>query len=329
MIKRFNVRLLLAVILFTVSSAEAQQTGKIFRIGYLDRTTVSGSEILVEAFRQELSKLGWIEGKNITIEHRFADQKLDRLPALAAELVHLKVDVIVTGGFGPTRAAKDATVAIPIVMAQDPDPVGNGLVVSLARPGGNVTGLSALANELGTKRLEILKDTMPKLNRVAYLTTTDDNEQMRLARKEIRAAARALTLNLEEIETQLDAKGLDSAFQAAKQKQVGAILSSSIRPLFSERKRIVDLAAKYRLPAIYPQKEFVDEGGLMSYGADYVDLYRRAAVYVDKILKGAKPADLPVQQATKFEFIVNLKTAKQIGLTIPMRVLERANQVIR
>src|SRR5262245_35726444 len=200
--------------------AEAQQAGKIFRIGYLDRTNASGSQVLVEAFRQELSKLGWIEGRNITIERRFADQKLDRLPALAAELAHLKVDLIVTGGFGPTRAAKDTTVAIPIVMAQDPDPVGNGLVVSLARPGGNVTGLSALANELGTKRLEILKDTMPKLNRVAYLTTTDDNEQMRLARKEIRAAARALTLNLEEIETQLDAKGLDSAFQAAKQKQV-------------------------------------------------------------------------------------------------------------
>ena len=184
-------------------------------------------------------------------------------------------------------------------------------------------------NELGTKRLEILKDTMPKLSRVAYLTTTDDNEQMRLARKEIRGAVRALKLNLEGIETQLDAKGLESAFQAAKQKQVGAILSSSIRPLFSERKRIVELAGKYRLPAVYPQKEFINEGGLMSYGADYTDLYRRTAVYVDKILKGAKPADLPVQQATKFEFVINLKAAKQIGLTIPGRVLERANQVIK
>lgn len=314
---------------FGSAGAEAQQASKIFRIGYLDRTNASGSQVLVAAFRQELSKLGWTEGRNISIDYRFAEQKLDRLPALAAELVHLKVDVIVTGGFGPTRAAKDATVTIPIVMAQDPNPVGNGLVVSLARPGGNVTGLSALSNELGTKRLEILKDTVPKLSRVAFLQSTENDEARRISRQEIRRAARALNLNLEEIETHVDAKALESAFQIAKQKQVGAILPSSVRPLFSERKRIVELAAKYRLPAIYPQKEFVDEGGLMFYGADYVDLYRRAAVYVDKILKGAKPADLPVQQATKFDYIINLKAAKQIDLTIPVRVLERANQVIK
>jgi len=320
----------LSAMLFALCvSAHAQQSRKVFRIGYLERTTASGSAVPVEAFRQELSKLGWTEGRNITIEYRFADQKLERLPELAAELVRLKVDVIVTGGFGPTRSAKEATATIPIVMAQDPDPVGNGLVVSLARPGGNITGLSALSNELGTKRLEILKDAVPRLSRVAYLRAGDDNVQNRLALKETRAAARSLRIHLVEIDTQFDAKGLENAFQTAKQKQVGAIMASSARPFFAERKRIVELAGNYRLPAIYSQKEFVDAGGLMSYGADYVDLYRRAAIYVDKILKGAKPADLPVQQATKFEFVINLKAAKQIGITIPVRVLERANKVIK
>jgi len=320
--------LIVGILLCTIC-AQAQQPGKIFRIGYLERTTAAGSAVSVEAFRQELSKLGWTVGKNITIEYRFAEQKIDRLPELAAELVRLKVDVIVTGGFGPTHSAKEATATIPIVMAQDPDPVGNGLIVSLARPGGNITGLSALSNELGTKRLEVLKDTVPRLSRVAYLRTDDDNIQNRLALKEHQAAALALKIKLEEIDTEFDGKGLESAFRTAKQKQVVAILVSSARPFFSERKRLVELAGNYRLPAIYPQKEFVDEGGLMSYGADFADLYRRAAVYVDKILKGAKPADLPVQQATKFEFVINLKAAKQIGLTIPVRVLERANKVIK
>ena len=309
--------------------AGAQPTGKIARIGYLERTTASGSAVLVDAFRQELTKLGWIEGKNITIEYRFADQNVDRLSDLAAELVRLKVDVIVTGGSGPTRRAKEATVTIPIVMAQDPDPVANGLVVSLARPGGNVTGLSSLANELSTKRLEILKDAVPRLTRVAYLALSADSVQSRLALKELRAAALGLKLKLEGIETQFDSKGLENAFQTAKQKQVGAILPSAARPFFAERKQIVELATKYRLPAIYPQKEFVDEGGLMFYGADYVDLHRRAAVYVDKILKGTKPADLPVQQATKFEFVINLKAAKQIGLTLSPEFLSRANRVIK
>jgi ABC-type uncharacterized transport system substrate-binding protein len=309
--------------------AEAQQPGKVFRIGYLERTTAAGSAVLVDAFRHDLSKLGWIEGKNITIEYRFAEQRSDRLPKLAAELVRLKVDVIVTGGFGPTQSAKEATTTIPIVMAQDPDPVGNGLIVSLGQPGGNITGLSALSNELGTKRLEILKDAIPRLSRVAYLRGSDDNAQNRLALKEIRGAALALKLKLEQIDTQPDSKGLESAFQTAKQKQVNAILLSSVRTFFGERRRIVELASKYRLAAIYAQKEFVNEGGLMFYGADFVDLYRRAAVYVDKILKGAKPADLPVQQATKFEFVINLRAAKQIGLTIPVDLLQRANKVIQ
>ena len=213
-------------------------------------------------------------------------------------------------------------------MANAADPVGAGLVASLARPGGNVTGLSSLATELNTKRLEILKDAVPKLARVGLLRPPGGGIAD-LQLKELRPAALALKLKLEEIETQPDAKGLESAFQTAKQKQVGAIMTTATRPFFAERKRIVELAGKYRLPAIYFQKEFVDEGGLMSYGADYDDLYRRAAVYVDKILKGAKPADLPVQQATKFEFVINLKAAKQIGLTISPEFLSRANRVIK
>ena len=223
-------------------------------------------------------------------------------------------------GVLPALAAKKATTTIPIVMTNAPDPVGAGLVASLARPGGNITGFSSLGTELNTKRLEILKDAVPKLARVGLLAARarlQANTGLDLQLKELRAAALALKLKLEEIETQLDAKGLESAFQTAKQKQVGAIMTATGSPFFAERKRIVELAGKYRLPAIYPDKEFVDEGGLMSYGADSTDLYRRAAVYVDKILKGAKPADLPVQQATKFEFVINLKAAKQIGLTIP------------
>ena len=303
----------------------AQQAGKIFRIGFLDNSTASGIAVLLDAFRQELTKIGWIEGKNITIEYRFAEGKNDRLPELAADLVRLKVDLIVTTGQPPALAAKNATTTIPIVMAAASDPVGR-LVASLARPGGNVTGFSSLSFELATKRLEILKDAVPKLLRVGLLrTSTTTDFQM----KQLRAAAVALKLKLEEIETQLDAKGLESAFKTAKQKQVQAIMTAAIGPVFAERKRIVELAVKYRLPAIYQEKEFVDEGGLMSYGPDLDDQYRKAAHYVDKILKGTKPADLPVQQAMKFEFIISLKAAKQIGHTIPYELLARANKVIK
>jgi ABC-type uncharacterized transport system substrate-binding protein len=324
--KRITLWLLATLLLANVSLAEAQQTGKIFRIGFLDTSTASGSAVLWDAFRQEMRKLGWIEGKNIAIEYRFAEQKPERLPELAVDLVRLKVDLIVVSGTPPALAAKNATTTIPIVMANVADPVGQGLVASLARPGGNVTGNSGLAFELDTKRLEILKDVVPKLARVGFLRLPSGTDSQV---KEIRPAAVALKLKLEEIETQPDARGLESAFQTAKQKQVGAIMTTVSRIFFAERKRIVELAGKNRLPAIYFQKEFVDEGGLMSYGADYVDLYRRAAVYVDKILKGAKPADLPVQQATKFEFVINLKAAKQIGLTVPPEVLARANKVIK
>jgi putative ABC transport system substrate-binding protein len=315
---------LCSMLLAPCSSAQAQQAGKVPRIGFLDNSTASSIAVFSEAFRQELSKLGWIEGKNITVEYRFAEQKLERLPELAADLVRLKVDLILTSGGTTPLAAKKATTTIPIVMTGSVDPVGEGLVASLARPGGNITGLSGLSPELNTKRLEILKDAIPRLSRVGLLRTPTSVQW-----KEIRPAALALKLKLEEIETQPDPKGLESAFKTAKQKQVGAIMTITTRPFFAERKRMVELAGKYRLPSIYFQKEFVDEGGLMSYGADYDDLYRRAAVYVDKILKGAKPADLPVQQATKFEFVINLKAAKQIGLTIPNRVLERANKVIK
>jgi putative tryptophan/tyrosine transport system substrate-binding protein len=329
MIKEIILLALCSLVLAPCTAVEAQQAEKIFRIAYLDPGNASGSAVLVDAFRQELRKLGWIVGKNIAIEYRFAEQKNERLSELAADLVRLKVDLIVTAGTPPALAAKSATTTIPIVMATTGDPVGAGLVASLARPGGNVTGFSGLGVELNTKRLDVLKDAVPKLAGVGLLRplqTTAISDELQI--KELRLAAVALKLKLEEIETKLDSKALEIAFQSAKEKQVGAIMTIS-RAFFAERKQFVELAGKHRLPAIYPQKEFVDEGGLMSYGAGNTDLYRRAAVYVDKILKGAKPADLPVQQATKFEFVINLKAAKHIGLTIPSRVLERANKVIR
>jgi putative ABC transport system substrate-binding protein len=319
-----------AMLLALSLPADAQQAGKVLRIGFLDQSTASGSAVRLEAFWQEIRKLGWIEGKNITIEYRFAEGKNDRLPELAADLVRLKVDLIVISGSASALAAKSATTTIPIVMTGAPDPVGSGLVASLARPGGNITGVSGLAPELNTKRLEILKDAVPKLTRVGLLLAAGGLAIARdLQMKELRPAAVALKLKLEEIETQIDPKSLESAFQTAKQKQVKAIMTTANSLFFGERKRIVELAGKYRLPAIYFQKEFVDEGGLMSYGTDSTDLYRRAAVYVDKILKGAKPADLPVQQATKFEFVINLKAAKQIGLTLSPDLLARANKVIK
>src|SRR4030095_15264574 len=277
-------------------SVDAQQAGKIFRIGFLDSSNASGMAGVLGPCQQELNKFGWIEGKNIAIEHRFAEGKPERLPELAADLVRLKVDLIVTTGDPQALAAKGATSTIPIVMENAADPVGSGFVASLARPGGNVTGLSGLGVELNTKRLEILKDAVPKLARGGLLWPSGGGVSVDTKLKESRPAAVALKLKLEEIETQLDAKGLESAFKTAKQKQVDAILALSAPRFFAERKRIVELAGKHRLPAIYFQKEFVDEGGLMSYGADNTALYRRAGVYWDEILKGAKPANLPVEQ---------------------------------
>jgi putative tryptophan/tyrosine transport system substrate-binding protein len=327
----YNLKqLVLCALLFALcATAEAQQTGKIARIGFLDTSTTAASAVRLEAFWQELRKLGWIQGKNIIVEYRFAEHDIKRLPELVADLVRLNVDVIVVVGTGAAVAAKSATTTIPIVLTAVGDPVAAGLIASLARPEGNVTGLSSFSPELGGKRLEVLKDAIPRLSRVGLLLPSRGSIGQDLQLKELRAAALALKLKLEEIETQLDAKGLEEAFQTAKQKQVGAIITTTGPRIFAQRKRIIELAGKYRLPAIYPQKEFVDEGGLMFYGVHYDDLFRRAAVYVDKILKGAKPADLPVQQPTKFEFIINLKAAKQIGLTLSPEFLARANKVIR
>jgi putative ABC transport system substrate-binding protein len=307
----------------------AQQPKNVARIGFLDSSIASGMAVLVDALRQELTKLGWIEGKTIAIEYRFAQGKPERLPELAGELVRLKVGLIVVSGTPPALAAKKMTTEIPIVMATSADPVGAGLVATLARPGGNVTGLSALSTDLNTKRLEVLEDIVPKLARVALLRLERAGVAQDLQLKELRAAAVALKLQLEEIDTRPEHRGLESAFQMMNQKQVNAVMTTSNRPFFALRKEIVELAGKHRLPAIYPQKEYVDVGGLISYGVDFNHLYRRTAVYVDKILKGARPEDLPVEQPTKFEFIINLTAAKQIALTIPPNVLARADKVIR
>ncbi len=281
-----------------------------------------------EAFRQGLRELGYVEGKNIVIELRSAEGKLDRLPALAAELVRLKVDVIVTGGPTATRAAKEATSTIPIVMAQDTDPVGNGFVASLARPGGNITGLSTFAPELSGKRLELLKETIPKLSRVAVFgTSTYPGNAQSL--KEVELAAKAFGVKLQYLDV-LSPKDIETAFQAAGKGRADAVLMMVSGAIARDhRTEIIELAVKNRLPVIYEGGHYVEAGGLMTYGVNFNDLDRRAATYVDKILKGAKPADLPVEQPIKFEFIVNLKAAKQIGVTIPPNVLVRADRVIK
>jgi len=310
------------------TSAEAQQSAKIPRIGYLVGASLSGTSARIEAFRQGLRELGYVEGKNIVIEYRYAEGKLDRLPALVAELVRLKVDVIVANGPPSTRAAKEATVTIPIVMAQDSDPVGSGFVASLARPGGNITGLATLAPELSGKRLELLKEIIPKLSRVAVFgTSTLPGNAQRL--KEVELAAGALKVQLQYLDV-LDLKDIEIAFRAASKGRADAVLMMAAGGVVSaHRTEIVELAVKSRLPVIYTNSLFVDAGGLMTYSASITDLDRRAATYVDKILKGAKPADLPVEQPKKFEFIVNLKAAKEIGLTIPPNVLARADKVIK
>jgi ABC-type uncharacterized transport system substrate-binding protein len=320
--------LLATVFLTTALPAMAQQTTKIPRIGYLTAGSPSAQSARIKAFRQGLSELGYVEGKNIVIEWRSAERKLDRLPALAAELVRLRVDVIVTAGPIPTRSAKEATVTLPIVMTQDTDPVGNGFVASLARPGGNITGLATLRPELSGKQLELLKEIIPKLSRVAVFGTSifPGNAQ---ALKEIELAAKAFGVQLQYLDV-LDSKDIETAFQAASKGRAEAVLMMVTGGVAnSQRPQIAELAVKSRLPAIYRNREDVEAGGLMTYGVNVNDLDRRAATYVDKILKGAKPADLPVEQPIKFEFIVNLKAAKQIGLTIPPNVLARADKVIR
>ena len=281
----------------------------------------------IEAFRQGLRELGYLEGKNIVIEYRWAEGKLDRLPALAAELVRLKVDIIVSAGPTVTRVAKEATVTIPIVMGFDDDPVGSGFVASLARPGGNITGLSALSPELSGKQLELLNEIVPKLSRVAVVgSSTHPGTAQSL--KEIELAAGAFKVQLQNLDV-LDPKDLEKAFGAASKGRADAVLVLESVVTNSHRKEIVELSVKNRLPAIYYTAEWVEAGGLMTYGASFTDLFRRAGTYVDRILKGAKPADLPVEQPTKFELIINLKAAKQIGLIVPPNVLARADRVIR
>jgi putative tryptophan/tyrosine transport system substrate-binding protein len=308
-------------------SAEAQQPTKVPRIGFLTAGSPSTIAARIEALRQGLRELAYIEDKNVVIEWRFAEGKLDRLPELVAELVRLKVDVILSAGAAVTGPAKDATRTIPIVMAQDTDPVGNGFVASLARPGGNFTGLSSYSAELNGKRLELLKEIVPKLSRLALVgqSTYPGNTQ---SLKETELAAEALKVKLHYLDV-LDPKDIEASFREASKRRADGVLVLQSAVINSQRKQTVDLAIKSRLPTIYYAPEFLETGGLMSYATSINDLYRRSATYVDKILKGAKPADLPVEQPTKFEFIINLKAAKQIGLTIPPNVLARADKVIR
>ena len=319
--------LLCAMLFALCSSVEAQQPKNVPRIGYLSVLSPSSDAARMEAFRQGLRELGYVDGQSMTIEARYAEGKLNRLPELARELVGLKVDVIVAGGSTAIRATKNATKLIPIVMAHGSDPVALGYVASLARPGGNITGLTHLAPELGGKRLELLKDMIAQLSRVAVLTdpgTGGHGPQM----KELEVAAPALGLQLRAVAVQAPNE-LESAFAAMIAGRAGAFIGLQQPTLDRLRARIVALAAKNRLPAMYPNSEYVETGGLMSYAADLVAMFRRTATYVDKVLKGAKPADLPVEQPTKFELIINLKTAKQIGLTIPPSVLARADRVIK
>jgi putative ABC transport system substrate-binding protein len=305
------------------SSVAAQQTAKVPRVGVLTPTFAVG----FEPFRQGLRELGYVEGKNLAIEYRFAEGKLDRLPALAAGLVRHKVDIVVAVGGPSVQAAKKATETIPIVMTNAGDPVDQGFVASLARPGGNITGLSSLTTDLAGKRLELLKEIVPKLSRLAVLWHPDAIGST-LSWKESQLAAREQGLQLQSLEVR-DPEDLEGAFQAASKERAQALVALRSPIVAIERKRIAELAIKNRLPAIYDDRAYVEAGGLMSYGTNQADLYRRAAVYVDKILKGAKPADLPVEQPTKFEFVINLKSAKQIGLKIPPNVLARADRVIR
>jgi putative ABC transport system substrate-binding protein len=308
-------------------TVEAQQPKKVPRIGFLSAASSSAISARVEAFRQGLRELGYVEGKNIFIEWRFAEGKSDRLPSLAAELVRLKVDVIVAEAPTSTRSAKQATVTIPIVMVFDDDPVGSGFVASLARPGGNITGLSTLSPEISGKQLELLKEIVPKLSRVGVLGDVT-RPGIPQALREINIAAAAFRVQVQYLEVR-ESNDIEIAFRAASKERVDAVLVLGSPVLTSQRKQVIELAVKSRLPAIYARQEPVEDGGLMSYGVSIADLSRRAATYVDEILKGAKPADLAVEQPKNFELIINLKAAKQIGLTIPSNVLARADRVIK
>ena len=318
---------LLALILATTHVAQAQQTTKIPRIAFLGTSSASVLSLRIETFRRGLRELGYVEGKNISIEYRFADGMNDRLPELAADVVRLNVDAIVTTPGSPASAAKKVTKTIPIVFVGAADPVGIGLVDSLARPGGNITGLTVLAHELNGKRLELLKETSPRIIRVALLFDPS-SEPAPILLKETETAAQGLRLHIQSLEVR-SPTDFDGAFAKALREGAHA-LSAAPQPIINtNRARVLEFASKNRLPTIFGNPEIVEAGGLMSYSADIADQFRRAAIYVDKVLKGTKPADIPVEQPTKFQFVINLKTAKQIGLTIPPNVLARADKVIR
>jgi len=327
MIEGRIVLIVLALGIFAVPlTADAQQPVKVPRIGLLSPSSPSGAAPWHQAFRQGLRELGWVEGKNISIEYRYAEGRNDRIPDLAADLVRLKVDIIVATTSTETLAAKKATRAIPIVMASAGDPVAGGLVESLARPGGNITGLTQIAPELAGKRLELLKEIAPKLTRVAVLWNPEGTTSP-LAWKESQLPVRELGLQLHSMEVRRS-NDFAKAFEDAIRARAGAVAVMP-DPLFvSNLRRIADLAAKSRMPSIFHLREFADSGGLMTYGVDRSDMFQRAATYVDKILKGAKPGDLPIEQPTKFQLVINMKTAKALGVTIPPSLLLRANHVI-
>jgi putative tryptophan/tyrosine transport system substrate-binding protein len=306
---------------------EAQQAGKVYRIGMLETTSMALNSANLEAFRQGLRDLGYVEGRNYIIEYRSADGRRERFPDLAAELVRLKVDVIVTRGTPAVMAAKNATATIPVVMAASAEPVLSGVVSSLARPGGNVTGLSADVVEISGKRLELIREVVPGVSRVAALFNMS-NPNDALQWKEMESAAPSLRVQLQLLDVRKPGD-FAGAFDAAVKRRAGALVVGIDALTWANHRPIVDLAAKHRLPAMYAGREFVDAGGLIAYGVSYPHLYHRAASFVDKILKGAKPADLPIEQPTKFELVINLKTAKALGLTIPPSLLQRADEVIQ
>ncbi|HET7005807.1 MAG TPA: ABC transporter substrate-binding protein [Candidatus Binatia bacterium] len=327
--KKIELLSILAAVLIVYlgTVARAPQAAKIPQIGFLGATSRAAISARVEAFQQGLRELGYVEGKNILVEYRWADGKIERLPDLAAELVGLKVDIIVTSGPIQTPFVKKATSSIPIVMAFDNDPVGNGFVDSLARPGGNTTGLSTYAPEISQKRLGLLKEIIPRLSRVAVLGNSSEPGDAQMLR-EARKAATQLKVMLQYLDI-LSPRDIETAFQNAHKERAEAVLKLTNPIATQHRAQIIKHAEEYRLPAIYDRAEFVEDGGLMSYGVSSTDLFRRAATYVDKILKGFKPAELPVEQPTKFELVINLKAAKQIGMTIPQSVLFRAAKVIK
>jgi ABC-type uncharacterized transport system substrate-binding protein len=324
-----NLLWLLAVlVLASLHLAEAQPSKAVPRLGYVTGSDRNDPSPNIELFRQGLRDIGYVEGKNILVEYRYAEGKMDRAPTLVGELVQLKVDLLVTSWLPAIHAAKKATTTIPILMVTTVDPVASGIVNSLARPGGNITGLTTLSRDLSGKRLELLKEVVPRISRIGVLWAPD-NPGAAISFKQYEAAAAALKIQLQALEARGPNPDFEGAFQAAAKGGVGALITIRSILLNRHAKPIVDLAMKNRLPSMYEGSEYMEAGGLMTYGPNLVDLWRRAAVYVDKILKRVKPADLPVEQPTKFELVINLKTAKQIGLTIPPNVLARADKVIR